>query len=170
MLAEAKADVGKSSVELAATNGMPVAPVIRKPLLPRPKVVVVLNIVVMFGEVPPLEKSGLVAVTPVTPPDPEPQSLAAVERMPELFTCKHNVPPPTRFERVRPPSVRADVVAFDGNGYPNVSYAMLLAAVTNPLALTVRLLKVPMLLLTVARVKATELGPDAVPSPVSAVI
>lgn len=111
-----KAVLGKFKVELAALKGIPVGPKTKKPLLPRPKVVVVLKRVVMFGEVPPLENNGFVAVTPVTPPDPDPQSLAVVENTPELFTCTQSVPPPAKLERVRPPSVSADVVAFAGNG------------------------------------------------------
>lgn len=116
-----KALLGKLRVELAATNGIPVGPVMRKPLLPRPKVVVVLKSVVRFGVVPPLEKSGLVAVTAVIDPPDVPQSPAAVEMTPALFTCKQRVPPPVKFERVRPPKVNAEVVALAGNGYPKVA-------------------------------------------------
>lgn len=59
---------GSESEEEAAINGIPVAPVTTKPLLPKPHVEVVLKIVVMFGVAPPEEKSGLVAVTDVTVP------------------------------------------------------------------------------------------------------
>lgn len=78
MLELASAPFGKLSVEEAATNGIPVAPRIKKPLLPIPKVVVVLKIVEMFGEVPPLENNGLVAVTAVIEPTGVPQAPAMV--------------------------------------------------------------------------------------------
>lgn len=77
---------------------------------------------------------------------------------------------PVTLPVIPPEKVMLVDVALPGNKYANVSYAILLAAVTNPFAFTVRLLKVPMLLFTVAKVNATEPGPLAVPSPVRAVM
>lgn len=50
--------------------------------MPIPKFEVVLNIVDMFGEVPPEEKSGFVAVTAVIEPPEVPQAPAIVVRTP----------------------------------------------------------------------------------------
>ncbi len=101
-----RAEKGRFKVELAAVNGIPVAPVITKPLLPRPQLEVVLNIVEITGVAPPVENIGLVAVTEVTVPC----GCAVQPTTPLEFVVKALVP--LQFVAGAPVIAKLVVVAF----------------------------------------------------------